>query len=735
MSSKAPVERKSLEKIHDETEYYQHQVDGVRMMAGMPSFLLADDMGLGKSLQALTVAAIDFQRRTAARILVVAPGFLKDNWVEEITKFTSFTFEVYKGTPAQRQRQLAAFDKEILICGYGSVRTDYEALNAMGWDILVCDEAHALKERSSKQTKAIHRLSVKRVFLLTGSPVLNRPNELWSLLHRINPARFASYWGFVNRYCNTPDAPILMADGTFRPLGEIEPGDEVMGWHTPEVSTARRGRQRIETGTENQRRMMSSATVEGVLVRRAEVYEFTLEDGSKIKCTPDHKWLAGNHAKGYEWVPATDVDRGPYSGSKRVLSRIVMPPLPLTPEQQREADWLAGLCDGEATWPFVAQYKKANPEIWERIGRALDVLGFQYTATDLGYTILGGRQSIVNMLAWSNPAKRDKILSKLYGQLNRQRVRVASYRSLGVQDVVSMQTTTGNYVAWGLASKNCVFGGFKNKQIVGTKNKVELKGILAEYMIRRMKEDVLDLPEKQIIPVYVELHPAQKIIYDHADKELAIILPDSPDPMEIENAMVKMLKLKQIACTPATLGLPDDSYKLDRAMEMIEEFCMNGDHPEPVVVFTQFRGVMDAMRLRCDALGVPLWQLHGDVKNEKRIPMTIEWANEAKAGRPGVLMIMLQMSTGMNLTTAKKAIFLDKLYVPKLNEQAQDRIYRIGADLTHPVQIFELIAKGTVESRIEKILSKKRHLFKTLIEDVPAWKEMLMKAMLEEDDS
>lgn len=480
MNTKAPVARKNLEKIHDETEYYQHQVDGVRMMAAMPSFLLADEMGLGKSLQALTVAAIDFQRQTAQRILIVVPSWLKWNWAEEIDKFTSFTWEVYHGTPAQRQRQRAGFGSDILILGYEQMANDFTDLNAMGWDILVCDEAHAIKERSSKRTKAVHRASAKRVFLLTGSPVLNRPNELWSLLHRINPARFASYWGFVNRYC--------------------------------------------------------------------------------------------------------------------------------------------------------------------------------------------------------------------------------------------------------------VFGGFKNKQIVGTKNKVELKTILAEYMIRRMKSDVLDLPDKQIIQIFVELHPAQKIIYDHADKELAIILPDSPDPMEIENAMVKMLKLKQIACTPATLGLPDDSYKLDKAMEMIEEFCL-GENPEPVVIFTQFRGVMEAMRLRCDSLGVPLWQLHGDVKNEKRIPMTIEWANEAKAGRPGVLMVMLQMSTGMNLTTARKAIFLDKLYVPKLNEQAQDRIHRIGADLTHPVQIFELIAKGTVESRIEKILAKKSHLFKTLIEDVPAWKDMLMKAMLEDDDS
>lgn len=475
----AGTTRKSLDKIHDDTEYYQHQLEGIRTMAGMQSFLLADEMGLGKSLQALTVAAIDFQRDTARRVLVVCPGYLKENWAEEIDKHSSFKWQVYKGTPAQRQRQRAAFDADILICGYEQVANDFTDLNAMGWDILICDEAHAIKERTSKRTKAVHKLSVKRCFLLTGSPVLNRPNELWSLLHRIAPQRFASYWPFVNRYC--------------------------------------------------------------------------------------------------------------------------------------------------------------------------------------------------------------------------------------------------------------VYGGFKNKQIVGTKNKVELKGILAEYMIRRMKADVLDLPDKQIIPVYVELHPEQKKLYDQADQELAITIPDNPDPMEIENAMVKMLKLKQIAATPFTLGAEDNSFKLDRAMEMITEFTQSGDDPEPVVVFTQFRGVHEAMRLRLDAAGIPVWQLHGGVKQDKRMGMVREWAAEAAAGRPGVFMLSLQMATGLNLTAAKKGIFLDKLYVPKLNEQAQDRLHRIGADLSQPVQIFELIAKGTVEDRIEKILRKKAHLFKTLIEDVPAWKEMLLKAMKEEE--
>jgi SNF2 family DNA or RNA helicase len=474
--------RKNLEKIYDDIEFYKHQVEGVRMMAAMSSVILADDMGLGKSLQALTTAAIDFEKGYAAHILIVCPSYLKWNWMEEIEWATTFKAVVYHGTPKQRKEIRENFDGEILIVGYEQLANDLEFLNKMPWDILICDEAHMIKGHKSQRTKAVHALICQRVFLLTGSPILNRPNELWSLLHRCDPTRFKSYWTFVNRFC--------------------------------------------------------------------------------------------------------------------------------------------------------------------------------------------------------------------------------------------------------------VMGGFKNKQIVGTKNKIELRNILSEFMIRRLKEDVLDLPEKQIIPVYVELEPTvQKKLYDEYNStDVAAALAGATDPMSIENALTKMLHSKQIACTPAAIkdmGYEDKSYKLDKAVEMLDEFCM-GEKPEPVVVFTQFRGVQEAMRIRLDAAHIPLWQLHGDVPNEKRQGIINAWS---KSEQPGVLMVMLQMATGMNLTAASKEIFLDKLYAPKMNEQAEDRCYRIGADLTKPVQIFCLIARGTVEERIERILTKKRHIFKTLIEDVASWKEMLIKELREEGEA
>lgn len=475
-------DRKMLEKIYDDVEFYQHQIDGVRLMAKMSSVILADDMGLGKSLQALTTAAVDFERKWAKQVLIVCPSYLKWNWAAEIETYTAFTYTILHGTPKRREQQLNDFSTDILVCGYEQLANDLAMIRRHSFDIAIFDEAHMIKERTSKRTKAVHSLAVPRVLLLTGSPVLNRPNELWSLLHRCDPIRFRSYWAFVHRYC--------------------------------------------------------------------------------------------------------------------------------------------------------------------------------------------------------------------------------------------------------------VFGGWKNKQIVGTKNKVELRNILSEFMIRRLKENVLDLPEKSIIPIYVEMGDYQQKLYDQITKELAIDIPDSPDPMAIENALVKMLKQKQVAATPATIeGYEDKSNKLDKAVEMAVEITKspildeNGELVrvgEPLVIFTQFRGVMTAMQKRLDAEGIPLWQIHGDVPNEKRIDMINKWS---KSETPGVIMVMLQMATGMNLTAASKAIFLDKLYVPKLNEQAEDRLYRIGQ--VNRVQIFCLISKGTVEERIERILSKKRHLFKTLIEDVSSWKEMLMKELRE----
>lgn len=479
------VERKSLKYINDDTVFFKHQVEGIRNGARRTSFLLADEPGLGKTLQALTVAAIDFERDYARRVLVVAPSTLKWNWEDEILKFTKFRHLILDGVPKERERQLlefSLFDYDILIVNYEQLKSHVKTLNTFDFDIIIYDEAHMIKSHNSLRTKYVHELCAKRHILLTGTPMLNQVNELWSLLHRIDPLRFPNYWPFVSRYC--------------------------------------------------------------------------------------------------------------------------------------------------------------------------------------------------------------------------------------------------------------AYGGYRGKQIIGTKNKSELEALLKSVMIRRLKKDVLDLPEKQRIPIHVDLLPEQRILYDSAMTDLEIELPDSPDPMELENALVKYLKLKQICGTTATIpGYEDNSAKLDRAIPMLTEFTHDEpDSPsEPVVVFTQFRDVSRCLSSRLAATGIKSFELNGDVKKQDRPEMVRTWSTDkGPTGRRSVIIVMLQMAVGLNMTAASKCIFVDKLYVPKLNEQAEDRLHRIGADKTKPIQIFEIIARKTLEQRIESILKVKKKLFDSLVEEND-WKAALYAALKKED--
>lgn len=492
------ADRGSLAKIKDEVEYFQHQVDGVRAMARMRSFLLADEMGLGKSLQALTVAAVDFERGWAERVLIVVPASLVGNWAEEIEANTHFTYDLLVGTPAKRRKLLDKWRDggaaDVLIASYEGVKTHLIDLNRLDFDIVILDEAHYIKTHNSARTKAILQLAARRYFLLTGSPLLNEPTDLWPMLHLINPDAYPKYWSFVHRYCV---------------FGEVVVGQEVLG-------------------------------------------------------------------------------------------------------------------DGTV-----------------------------------------------------QPRKR--------------------------------------------------------KKIVGAKNEQELRSKLSAVMVRREKKDCLDLPDKQIIPVWVDLTREQRHLYDVALGEL--FDPTAPEVLlgegdeGIENALTRFLRLKQIASTtfnidPAT----DSSSKLDLLEERAEEILGAG---EKLVVFSQFVGTQNAAFMRLQKRGLRAYLLNAKVPKEKRAAKVREWGDWPE---PAVLVVSLQVGgVGLNMTQASKCIFLDKLYVPALNDQAVDRLHRIGADTSKPVQAYEFLARDTIESRIEQILKRKRALFSTVVNNHEKFKRLLVQALREQE--
>lgn len=471
--------------LKDDVEYYQHQLDGVRQMMTMRNFLLADDMGLGKSLQAITVSVGDIVWEKGDTILVVAPVTLKGNWSDEFDKFTRINHIIFgqeldpknperlkQLTPAKRKDQLVEFaameSPKALITNYEQILKHKDDLNRLNFHITIFDEAHYLKNPKAKRTQACHQLRSNRYFMLTGTPMLNRVDELWGVLHLIDPLRWGNYHSFRNRYC--------------------------------------------------------------------------------------------------------------------------------------------------------------------------------------------------------------------------------------------------------------VFGGYQNKQIIGIKNEQELTKRLNEVMIRRLKKDVLDLPDVQTIKKRLDLLPAQQKLYDQAESEMQIPMLDQLEPSEIENALTKLLRLKQICGTTLAFTGQDESAKLDAAIEDAVELIENGHR---IVVFTQFRDVLEAF---CDRLDkalpdAPIWELHGDVPKHDRQPHVKDWSISIK---PGAIVCMLQVAgVGLNMTASRHALFLDKLWTPGLNQQAVDRLHRIGASETQPVQVFEYLMRGTVETRVEQILNAKSKLFGTIVNDVDFKKALL----------
>lgn len=183
---------------------YPYQVEGASFLAHQPTALLADDMGLGKSAQAITAAAAV----GAKHIGVVCPASLRENWRREFNLF----WMVEQGADFRMPMvYIESYDKII--------RGAWENLARL--DVLILDEAHYLKTKDTKRTLAVlgkkgllHLLKPKHVWCLTGTPTPNHPAELWPILYNLAPETIQieskkpkpmAYWTFVNKYCKTVD--------------------------------------------------------------------------------------------------------------------------------------------------------------------------------------------------------------------------------------------------------------------------------------------------------------------------------------------------------------------------------------------------------------------------------------------------------------------------------------------------------------------------------------------------
>ena len=251
----------------------------------------------------------------------------------------------------------------------------------------------------------------------------------------------------------------------------------------------------------------------------------------------------------------------------------------------------------------------------------------------------------------------------------------------------------------------CVMGGYANKQVIAHKNHIELREKLQSVLIRRRKEDVLDLPPKMYQTEFVELSPAQTALYKEGIEELVLNLDEI---LELSNPLVKTLRLRQI-----TDGLfTDQNPKLARIKEMLEEEIIPSGRK--AIIFSNWRKVTD---LYFEALSDfhPAY-IHGDIPPKERQEAADRFQTDDTCRL--IIGTIGAMGTGLTLNAASYVIFVDKSWVPADNEQAEDRAHRIGTKGT--VNVISLTAKGTIDEYIEEHIKERKAAFSYFVESETA---------------
>jgi len=251
----------------------------------------------------------------------------------------------------------------------------------------------------------------------------------------------------------------------------------------------------------------------------------------------------------------------------------------------------------------------------------------------------------------------------------------------------------------------CVMGGYGNYQIVGYQNLKELEEQIKEIMLRRLKADVLDLPEKLFVDEYVELGKEQAKVYTEIQNDLRLNvdkIATSPNPL------AQLIRLRQ--ATGFTGILSSDiavSAKLDRMEELVEEAVANG---KKVVVFSNWTQITDEVMKRLRAYNPAI--ITGDTADSERPIQENKFQHDDTC--KVIVGTIGAMGTGLTLTAGSVEIFLDEPWTAAMKSQAVDRCHRIGAN--ENVTIYTLLTKNTIDERIHEIVYAKGQMSDALID-------------------
>ena len=198
-----------LRKTLLKAELRAYQLDGIAFAVGAGRAVLADDMGLGKTIQGIGVAELLSQDADISKVLIICPASLKSQWRLEIRRFCGRSCQLVLGSASERASQ---YDNPsfFTICNYEQVLRDILSIERVKWDLIILDEGQRIKNWKTKTSQMTKSLKSPFALVLSGTPLENRLDDLFSIVEFIDDRRLGPAFRFFNRHRVTDEKGKLL---------------------------------------------------------------------------------------------------------------------------------------------------------------------------------------------------------------------------------------------------------------------------------------------------------------------------------------------------------------------------------------------------------------------------------------------------------------------------------------------------------------------------------------------
>lgn len=248
----------------------------------------------------------------------------------------------------------------------------------------------------------------------------------------------------------------------------------------------------------------------------------------------------------------------------------------------------------------------------------------------------------------------------------------------------------------------CEMGGFGGYEIIGYKNLDQLENSLNKNMLRRRKEEVLDLPPKIYTDELLDLDSSQDKLYRDVTNQ---IIEDIDRIMLLPNPLTELIRLRQVTSNPNILTSKNiTNVKYDRIVDILESTT------DKVIIFSNWTKVINPLYIKLSSLGYNPALVTGESKDPILEMNKFQSDNTCKV----ILGTTPALGTGYTLTAANTVIFIDEPWSKAIKDQAEDRCHRIGTKGT--VNIITLICKDTIDERIHQIIKHKGELSDRIVD-------------------